>query len=286
MAFTAATLASSRGFVDLARSLSAPAVILTFDPHPARLLHPEQAPTPLSWTEYKARLLLELGANAVVAYPTDWALLTFSASDFFQQVVLGQLNARGMVEGQNFFFGRDRGGDIETLARFCRDAGIPLDVVEPAEIDGQVVSSSCVRQAVAAGRVDEAARLLGRPYRIRGTVIHGQGRGNSLGYPTANIGGCDTLLPGEGIYAGRAALDGRLYASAMSLGGNPTFDEAELKMEAFLLDYRGDLYGRAIEIDFLTRLRDIKRFNSAEQLVAQMAQDVQETRQIALSFEQ
>jgi riboflavin kinase/FMN adenylyltransferase len=129
--------------------------------------------------------------------------------------------------------------------------------------------------------VAEAARLLTRPYRIRGTVVHGQGRGNRLGYPTANIGGIDTLLPGEGIYAGRAWIDGRCYATAMSLGSNPTFGEVEQKVEAFLLDYHGDLYGRPIEIDFLARLRDIKRFDSPDQLVDQMALDVQETRRIA-----
>jgi riboflavin kinase/FMN adenylyltransferase len=264
----------------MARSLQVPAVILTFDPHPAQLLRPERAPMPLSWTDSKARLLCALGVDAVVAYPTDAALLTLAAGEFFQRIVLGQLQARGMVEGRNFFFGRDRGGDIEILGRFCREAGVRLEIVEPTQIDGQVVSSSRVRHLIAGGQVGEAAMLLGRPYRVRGTVIHGQGRGDRLGYPTANVGGIETLLPGQGIYAGRASLDGHSYATAMSLGSNPTFDESELKVEAFLLDYRGDLYGRAIEIDFLQRLRDIKRFDSVEQLVEQMAEDVQQTRKI------
>jgi len=268
-----------------AQSLGAPSLVLTFDPHPAQLLRPQQAPMPLSETEYKARLLCDFGVDAVVAYPTDSALLTLSASDFFQRIVLGHLQARGLVEGRNFFFGHDRGGDIEVLARFCRDAGIRLDVVEPAQIDGNVVSSSRVRKLIAAGEVAEAAKLLGRPYRIRGAVIHGQGRGDRLGFPTANVGGIETLLPGQGIYAGRAMIDGRSYVTAMSLGGNPTFDESDLKVEAFLLDFHGDLYGRAIEIDFLQRLRDIKRFDSVPELVEQMARDVQQTRGIALSFE-
>jgi riboflavin kinase / FMN adenylyltransferase len=267
--------------LEMARSLDVPAVILTFDPHPARLLRPQQAPMPLSWTEYKAQLLCDLGVDAVVAYPTDAALLTLSAADFFQRIVLGHLEARGLVEGRNFFFGHDRGGDIDVLGRFCRDAGIRLDVVEPALIDGQVVSSSRVRQAIAAGEVAQAAKLLGRPYRVRGTVIHGQGRGDRLGYPTANVGGIETLLPGQGIYAGRAMIDGRTYITAMSLGGNPTFDESELKVEAFLLDFHGDLYGSAIEIDFLRRLRDIKRFGSVAELVEQMAVDVEQTRALS-----
>ena len=268
------------GLVAMARRQGVRAVILTFDPHPARILRPQQAPTPLSWTEHKAQLLHELGADAVVAYPTDAALLELTAAGFFARIVLDQLRAQGMVEGQNFFFGHARGGNIEVLGQFCRQAGIPLEVVEPARIDGQVVSSSRVRTLISAGAVAEAALLLTRPHRIRGSVVHGQGRGNKLGFPTANISAIDTLLPGEGIYAGQAWIAGQSYATAMSLGGNPTFDESEPKVEAFLLDYQGDLYGRPIEIDFLARLRDIKRFDSAGQLVEQMALDVQETRRI------
>ena len=267
--------------LEMARRQGGRAVILTFDPHPARLLRPQQAPAPLSWTEHKARLLYELGIDAVVAYPTDLGLLALTAREFFDRILVGQLRARGMVEGQNFFFGHDRGGNISVLGQFCRLAGIALEVVEPVRIDGQVVSSSRVRALISAGQVAEAARLLARPYRIRGRVVHGSGRGNRLGYPTANVDEIDTLLPAEGIYAGQAWIDGRSYATAMSLGGNPTFDESEQKVEAFLLDYHGDLYGRPIEIDFLARLRDIKRFAAAGQLVDQIALDVQETRRIA-----
>lgn len=288
--------------LEMARRSGVCAVVLTFDPHPAQILRPERAPTPLSWTEHKAALLCDLGVAAVVAYPTDTAMLALPAKEFFECIVLGQLRARGMVEGQNFFFGRQRGGNIEVLEQFCRQAGIPLDVVEPVQIDGQVVSSSRVRTLISAGEVAAAARLFARPYRIRGTVVHGQGRGNRLGYPTANIAHIDTLLPGEGIYAGRAwigdarspgvtrshadsapegGITSAVYPTAMSLGTNPTFDEAEMKVEAFLLDYDGDLYGRPIEIDFLARLRDIKRFDSPEQLIEQMALDVRETRRIS-----
>jgi riboflavin kinase / FMN adenylyltransferase len=265
----------------MARHWRVRALILTFDPHPAQLLRPLQAPTPLSWTERKAWLLQELGVDAIVAYPTDAALLELNAQEFFERIILSRLGARGLVEGQNFFFGHNRGGDIKVLGQFCRQADIPLEVIEPVQIGGQVVSSSRVRTLISAGAVAEAAGLLTQPYRIRGTVVRGQGRGNKLGYPTANVGQIDTLLPGEGIYAGQAWIDGRSYATAVSLGSNPTFDESEMKVEAFLLDYRGDLYGRPIEIDFLARLRDIKRFDSADQLVDQMALDVAETRRIA-----
>lgn len=264
----------------MARRLGGPAVILTFDPHPSRLLRPEQAPAPLSLTPRKAQLLAELGVDAVVAYPTDLAFLQLGPREFFDQIVLGRFRARGMVEGCNFFFGHRRSGTIEVLERFCAEASVLLEVVEPAEVDGQVVSSSRVRALVSAGRIDEVRRLLTRPYHIHGVVAHGQGRGNRLGFPTANIEQIDVLLPGEGIYAGRAWIGDSAYPTAMSVGPNPTFGESTLKVEAFLLDYEGDLYGRTIEVDFLARLRNIRRFDSAQQLVAQMAQDVARTREI------
>ena len=149
------------------------------------------------------------------------------------------------------------------------------------EIDGQPVSSSRVRWLVAAGRMDEVCELLTQPYRIRGTVVHGAGRGRRLGYPTANVEHIDTLLPAEGIYAARAWIEGVARPAAISIGPNPTFGEGVLKVEAFLIDYEGDLYDRPIEVDFLARLRNIKRFASAEQLVAQMAEDVAATRRVA-----
>ncbi len=266
--------------LEMARSLDRPSVILTFDPHPARILRPQQAPAPLSWTEHKTELLSALGVDAVVAYPTDRAFLQLTARQFFDAIIVEQLRAKGMVEGRSFFFGHDRVGTIERLGEFCRESGIRLEVVESAEVDGQTVSSSRIRALISAGKVADAARLLTRPYRIRGTVVHGVGRGNQLGYPTANIGQIETMLPGDGIYAGRAWIDSVAYSTAMSVGGNPTFDESELKVEAFLLDYEGDLYDCPIEIDFLARLRDIERYVSVERLVAQIALDVEETRRI------
>jgi riboflavin kinase/FMN adenylyltransferase len=137
---------------------------------------------------------------------------------------------------------------------------------------------------IAEGHVELARRMLTQPYRIRGLVIHGAGRGSELGYPTANLGNIDTLLPSEGIYAGRAIVDGKFWPAAISLGPNPTFDEGALKVEIHLVDFRGDLYDRNLEVDFLTHLRDIKRFNSVTELVAQMDRDIDRTRAIAAEF--
>jgi len=269
----------------LAGRLGTPAVVFTFDPHPARILRPEQAPTPLCWTDRKARLLFELGADAVVAYPTDRALLALDAREFFDQIVCGRLQARVLVEGPDFFFGRDRLGRIELLRQFCVDAGVTLDVVEPVRIGGEVVSSSRIRRLITAGRLEQAGPLLTQPYRIRGAVIRGAGRGAKLGYPTANLGRVDTLLPGEGTYAGRAWVENAPWPAAVSIGPNPTFDEPAPKVELHVIGYEGSLYDRAVEVDFLARLRDIRRFGSVEQLVLQMDRDVAATRRIVEQYD-
>jgi riboflavin kinase/FMN adenylyltransferase len=243
-----------------------------------RILRPQHAPPPLTWTDRKAELLGELGIDALVAFPTDAAFLQLGPREFFDRIVRDALGARAIVEGSNFFFGHGRQGNVDLLRRFCDEAGMILEVVEPVKVDGQVVSSSRVRALVSEGRMEDVCRLLTRPYRIRGRVIHGAGRGAQLGYPTANLSDVATLLPAEGIYAGRALADGAWWPAAISLGPNPTFDEGGLKVEAHLLDYRGDLYDRWIEVDFLARLRDIVRFASVEGLLTEMQRDVAATR--------
>jgi riboflavin kinase/FMN adenylyltransferase len=267
--------------VDQARGVGGPAVVFTFDPHPAAILRPHAVPPPLTWIDRKAELLAELGVDAVIAYPTERSFLELEPEGFFDLVVRKHLRARAMVEGPDFFFGRGRSGNVETLRWLCRQAGLSLDVVEPVQIDGEVVSSSRIRTLVSRGRVEEARHMLTRPYRILGEVIRGAGRGAALGYPTANIGAVRTLLPGEGIYCGRATADGKLWPAALSIGPNPTFGEDALKIEAHLIDYDGNLYGRKLAIDFLARLRDVERFGSADQLIAQMDRDVAACRRIA-----
>jgi len=264
------------------RRLGGPAIVFTFDPHPAQVLRRAEPPPPLSSTARKAELLADLGVDAVIAYRTDEAFLELEARQFFDRIVRDRLGARAMVEGGNFFFGRGRKGNVDVLGEMCRGAGVALEVVEPVGCEGQVVSSSRIRAVLAEGEVDLARRMLTRPYRIRGTVSRGEGRGKDLGYPTANLSGVGTLLPGEGIYAGRTLVDGRLWPAAISLGPNPTFDEGVQKVEVHVIDYRGGLYDREIEVDFLGRLRDIVRFDSVGQLVAQMDRDVATARQIAV----
>jgi riboflavin kinase/FMN adenylyltransferase len=265
----------------MARSVGGPAVVFTFDPHPVSLLRPSAAPMPLIWTERKIEILAEMGVDAVIVYPTTRQFLELDARQFFDHIVREKLDAKAMVEGPNFYFGHNRSGDIAVLRRFCEEAGLPFEVAESVEIDGQAVSSSRVRKLLQEGRIAESAELLGRPYRIRGMVVRGAGRGSKLGFPTANVEQIDTLLPPDGIYAGKAIANDFSYPAAISMGTNPTFDEQAMKVEVFLLDYQGDLYDRPLQVDFITRLRDTVKFKSVDELIDQMNRDVEATRQIA-----
>jgi riboflavin kinase/FMN adenylyltransferase len=266
-----------------ARRVGGPAVVFTFDPHPVRVLRPAQAPPPLTWTDRKAQLLAELGVDAVIAYPTDEELLQLTDRAFFDNILCGLLQAKALVEGTNFCFGRDRTGTIDVLRRYAAEAGMTVDVVEPLTLHGDVVSSSRVRKLIAAGQIDEARQLLTRPYRIRGLVRHGASRGAKIGFPTANVDAVDTLLPGPGVYAGRASVAGNLWPAAINVGPNPTFGEQALKVEVHLLGFHGNLYGMPLEVDFEARLRDVRTFSGIEELKTQLQSDVQRARDILKS---
>ncbi len=260
-----------------AREIPGPAVVFTFEPHPVRLLRPHLAPPPLTWTERKALLLGELGVDALVAYPTDEALLSLRPDEFFQRIVIECLAARVLVEGPNFFFGRDRSGNVETLQRLCTAAGCELEVVEPVVRGDTTISSSRIRQLLAAGRVDEATEMLTRPYRIRGLVTHGARRGSQLGFPTANLDAVDTLIPSEGVYAGWGHTVAGRWPAAINIGPNPTFQERAMKLEVHLIGFSGSLYGEPLEVDFLARLRDIQTFAGVDQLKLQLQADLAAT---------
>jgi riboflavin kinase/FMN adenylyltransferase len=264
-----------------ARSVGGPAVVFTFDPHPVRLLRPAEAPPPLTWTDRKAQLLAALGVDAMVAYPTNEALLQLSPRQFFDQLVVQTLAARGLVEGPNFYFGCRREGTVGTLRDFTASAGLFLEVVEPVEVDGGYVSSSRIRQLIAEGAVAQAGQMLTAPYRIRGMVTHGAGRGAKIGFPTANVDAIDTLLPAVGVYAGLAWTEGQRWPAAINLGPNPTFGEHAIKVEVHLIGCQASLYGQPLEVDFLARLRDIQPFAGVQALQAQLAKDVANAAAIA-----
>lgn len=268
--------------VAAAKEVGGPAVVFTFDPHPVRILRPEQCPPPLTWTQRKAELLARLGVDWVVAYPTDEALLRLSAREFYERVVVNSLDARAMVEGPNFYFGHNREGDTRTLAQLCEASGVGLQIVQPVQAQGQMVSSSLIRRLIQQdGAVGRARQMLTAPYRVRGIVTHGAGRGAGLGFPTANVEGIDTLLPAHGVYCGLAVLGRERLPAAINVGPNPTFDDHASKVEVHVIDYNQPLYGRPLEVDFLDRLREIRPFGSAEQLVTQLRRDVLEAEETA-----
>ena len=186
----------------LAGQVDGPAVAVILDPHPAEILRPDRAPPRLTWVERRAELMTQHGIDALIVCETTPAFLKRTAAEFFETLVVATLNAAAMVEGPNFFFGRDRGGNVDVLTGLCEQRGIKLHVVQPSEADSQIISSTRIRQVLQRGAVAEATDLLGCPYRIRGTVERGAGRGKKIGFPTANLEQIDVLVPGLGGLCG------------------------------------------------------------------------------------
>lgn len=273
-----------QGHVSLVKRLVATAVqsachsiVFTFDPHPATILRPDRAPTPLTWPERKAELLGQLGVDAVIAFPTDRAILELSPLDFFRQVIVSTLAASALVEGPDFCFGKDRAGDLAILAELCRSHRCRLEVVQLQVNDDHAVSSSRIRALIAQGHVEQANQMLLQPYRLRGCVAPGNQRGRTLGFPTANLEMIDTLIPAAGVYAARAypASEPRhAWPAAVNIGSRPTFHEVKHTVEVHLIGFHGDLYDQILEVDFLHRLRDIQPFKSVDELRSQLHLDV------------
>ena len=265
-----------------AREHGLPLVVITFDPHPAEVIRPGSHPALLCSLRRRAELLGELGASAVcvLAFTPEFSQL--GPGEFVRAVLADRLHARHVVVGENFRFGHRAAGDLALLAELgekydFRAEGIPL----LAE-DGVTMSSSTIRERVAAGDVAGAARGLGRPHRVEGVVVRGEQRGRALGFPTANLEtAAHTAIPGDGVYAGwlvRLGADGQMaerWPAAISVGSNPTFDGRERVVEAYALDRDDlDLYGVHAAVDFAERLRGMARFDSVDALIAQMHLDV------------
>jgi riboflavin kinase/FMN adenylyltransferase len=265
-----------------ARRAGGPSVALTFDPHPLSLLRPDQPLSLLTTPADRGDLLHRLGADQVLTLRVEPSLLALSAASFFERVLREGLAARAVVEGTNFGFGHGREGNIDTLAGLCRQAGMELSVVPPLVLDGVEVSSSRIRGELLRGDVTEAARLLGRFYHLRGEVVVGERRGRALGFPTANLERVATVVPGDGVYAVRVRdPEGRRWPGAANVGPNPTFAQQERKIEAHLIGFEGDLYGRELAVEFVRRLRDTRKFSGKEELIAQMRLDIEQARRSA-----
>ena len=277
--------------VRMARALGRPAglpvVAMTFDPPPDLVLRPDDAPQRVVPAAIKCHLLRQAGCDWVVTARPDRAMLSLSPEQFVHEVIVRRLSPRHLVEGPNFHFGAQRAGNVQVLRQFGAAAGFDVHLAEPVrlELDGRdaVISSTLIRQLVAAGRVDEARRCLGRDFTLYGRVVPGRGIGRGLDYPTANLSLTEQVCPGDGVYAGRATLDGGEFLAAISVGTQPTFSDGadgQRTVEAFLLAAGGDFYGQEMVLTFVERLRPQRRYDSPEGLKAQMAKDVERVRQI------
>jgi riboflavin kinase / FMN adenylyltransferase len=253
--------------------------VLTFEPHPLRVLHPDAAPKLIMPFAIKRDVIEGLGVAELIVIPFDEEFSSIPAEDFCSQILVQKLDARSVSVGENFRFGAKARGDPQMLASHDE---FETRVVPLVEVDGEIVSSSRVRSLVAAGEVEAATRCLGAPFLLEGTVVAGDERGRKLGFPTANIVPSDDLVrPGHGVYA--AFADGR--PAAVNVGVRPTFETGRgLLVEAYLIDYDGDLYGRTLRIAFISRLRGERRFSGVEELIAQMHRDVAAARELCASF--
>jgi riboflavin kinase / FMN adenylyltransferase len=250
--------------------------VLTFDPHPLSVIHPEATPKLLNAFPIKRDLIAALGADELVVIPFDRSFSEQTAEEFVRDVLIGRLGARSVSVGENFRFGKGAKGTADFLR--SRDE-FETRVVPLVEVAGETVSSSHIRGLVAAGEVKEAAEFLGGPFLFEGQVVEGDRRGRTLGMPTANIVPDDALVhPGHGVYAAHA----RGHAAAVNVGVRPTFDTGRgLLVEAHLIGFEGDLYGQTLRIAFMERLRGERRFESVDELVVQMNRDVAEAREIS-----
>lgn len=257
-------------------------VLLTFDPHPLRIVRPGQAPPLLTTPVEKKEILAESGLDYAVFLAFTPELSRYEPRRFVTEVLVGRLGVQELVIGHDHGFGRGRSGDAEMLRQIGQELGFGVDVVPPVMVNGQPISSSAIRAALQAGDAPAAACALGRPYSVRGLVVRGDGRGRQLGFPTANlaVASSEKLIPSAGIYAIRGITRAGSFGGALHLGPRPTFVGSPPTIELHLLSFDGDLYGEEIRVDFVRRLRDVRPFDSVAALVAQIREDVEDARRV------
>jgi riboflavin kinase/FMN adenylyltransferase len=262
-----------------------PSIIATFDPHPVRFFRPDVPPFRLTTLEQRQELYLAAGATAMLVFHFDADLAGTSAEDFIQTILIDRFGAHGVVTGGDFTFGKGAKGNVDLLRSLGGELGLQSRVVEAVAEGGEVVSSSRIRAALRDGDPQEAARLLTRPFAIRGIVEHGDKRGRTIGYPTANLGVENYLRPRYGIYAvtGRILATGQVLHGAANIGIRPQFEPPKELLEPYFFDFSGDLYGQEIEIAFHHYLRGEAKFDSLEALIEQMDKDCAEARRLLAS---
>jgi len=265
-----------------AHSAGALAVVVTFHPHPAVVLRRPNAPRLLTLPDERAAHLMEQGADVVITHPFDLQVAATSAQEFIE-LLQRHLGFEHLWVGYDFAFGRNREGNVERLGQLQASCDFQLQVISPIEVSGEVVSSSRIRTLLLDGNVEQAAHFLGYYYQVSGEVVRGDGRGRTIGFPTANLDvSAEKLIPHSGVYACLARVEQELFSAAVNIGIRPTFDgiSTETHVEAHLLDHEADLYGKMVTLEFVARLRREQRFPSVQALIEQIQLDVQQTREL------
>ena len=261
-----------------ARRRNLASVVLTFDPHPLKVLAPARAPRLILTPEDKIELLQDLGIDVVINQRFDASFASLDAEEFVRRFIVNRLKAKKIWVGRDLRFGHGRKGDVEQLVRWGEELGFEVGIVEPILVNGVRVSSSQIRQAIEAGRVDEARSSLGRNHFISGTVVEGNRRGRDLGFPTANIASRTEVIPGDGIYATLFYIGQEQWLSVSSIGVNPTFGAGPRTIESYILNFDRDIYGKKIKLAFVKKIREEKKFADVASLIAQIQEDVRSAR--------
>ena len=277
--------------VAASRRLGGDSSVLTFDPHPAQILAPDRAPPLLTSRERKLELIAEAGISACIVEPFTRALSLLSPEEFLQSILVDVIRVRHVVVGYDFRFGRDRAGTTDTLRAFAAAHDFEAQIIEPVEVAGTAASSSKIRQLLSTGEVGGVSALLGRHFDVDGTVVPGDGRGATIGVPTANVAARADILPAPGVYAvqmrvldggSKGALPARdvVLPGVANLGRKPTFGaDNQLTLEVHALDFSGDLYGHLVRVEFVDRLRGEQRFDGVDALVEQIGRDIARARE-------
>jgi len=266
--------------IELAKEGNGEAVVLTFEPHPVKFLHPELQIPLITPSRKKMMLLTQFGVDVTINLPFTDDIARMSAKEFIQEIVQRRIAPRQVVVGFNFTFGKGRTGTSEELKKIGESLGFKVEIIPPFHVDGEVVSSTRIRELITRGDIREANRMLGGNFFMLGKVIHGHARGKGLGFPTANMEITQDLYPNEGVYAATAMVDERRYDGVVNIGTNPTFGDEQLAVEVFLFDYQGDLYGKELQVALVDKLRDEQTFPSPELLVHQIEKDIQRAKEI------
>lgn len=257
-----------------ARERGAVSMVVTFRPHPLKILAPEKCPPLISIYEEKIALFEKLGLDVLVKIPFTLDFSAMSPEDFTREILCDLLGAKEIFVGYNYRFGKGRAGDVATLKKLGVKLGFTVKEVEQISMEGEVISSTKIRELLAEGSVEHAARLLGRTYAVTGIVVKGDGRGKGLGFPTANIVPKHSIIPADGVYAVRFFVREKFYDGIANIGLRPTFDEKRLTIEVHVFDFDEDIYGEEISLYFIGKIREERKFQSADDLVRQIASDI------------